>query len=78
MVNKTNTPQETKVLLNTGKKNCALRDKKINILTLVLSEEKILNETINLSSFLNSFYFQIFVQRMVDNTMGNIGQKDNG
>ena len=48
------------LMLNSGKKNCALRDKKINILTLVLSEEKILNETINLSSFLNSFYFQIF------------------
>ena len=34
-------------MLNSGKKNCALRDKKINILTLVLSEKKILNETIN-------------------------------
>ena len=31
-------------MLNSGKKNCALRDKKINILTLVLSEKKILNE----------------------------------
>ena len=27
-------------MLNSGKKNCALRDKKINILTLVLSETK--------------------------------------
>jgi hypothetical protein len=35
------------LMLNSGKKNCALRDKKINILTLVLSEKKILNETIN-------------------------------
>ena len=35
-------------MLNSGKKNCALRDKKkINILTLVLSENKILNETKN-------------------------------
>ena len=34
-------------MLNSGKKNCALRDKKINILTLVLSEKKILNETKN-------------------------------
>ena len=32
---------------NSGKKNCALRDKKIYILTLVLSEKKILNETKN-------------------------------
>ena len=32
-------------MLNSGKKNCALRDKKINVLTLVLSEKKILNET---------------------------------
>ena len=32
-------------MLNTGKKNCALRDKKINILILVLSENKILKET---------------------------------
>ena len=31
---------------NSGKKNCALRDKKNKyILTLVLSEKKILNET---------------------------------
>ena len=28
-------------MLNSGKKICALRDKKINILTLVLSEKKI-------------------------------------
>ena len=34
-------------MLNTGKKNCALRDKKINILILVLSENKILKETKN-------------------------------
>ena len=27
-------------MLNTGNKICALRDKKINILTLVLSEKK--------------------------------------
>jgi hypothetical protein len=32
---------------NSGKKNCALRDKKKYILTLVLSEKKILNETKN-------------------------------
>ena len=30
---------------NSGKKCCALRDKKNNILILVLSENKILNET---------------------------------
>ena len=35
-------------MLNSGEKNCALRaTKKINILTLVLSEKKILNDTIN-------------------------------
>ena len=34
-------------MLNTGKKIRGLRDKKINILTLVLSEKKILNETKN-------------------------------
>ena len=34
-------------MLNTGKKIRALRDKKINILILVLSEKKILNETKN-------------------------------
>ena len=34
-------------MLNSGKKFRALRDKKINILTLVLSEKKILNETKN-------------------------------
>jgi hypothetical protein len=34
-------------MLNSGKKFSALRDKKINILTLVLSEKKILNETKN-------------------------------
>ena len=32
-------------MLNSGKKIRALRDKKNNILTLVLSEKKILNET---------------------------------
>ena len=32
---------------NSGKKNCALRDKNKYILTLVLSEKKILNETKN-------------------------------
>ena len=32
---------------NSGKKICTLRDKKINIQTIVLSEKKILNETIN-------------------------------
>ena len=32
-------------MLNFGGKNCTLRDKKKNILTLVLSEKKILNET---------------------------------
>jgi hypothetical protein len=34
-------------MINSGEKNWALRDKKINILTLVLSEKKILNETKN-------------------------------
>jgi hypothetical protein len=34
-------------MLNSGKKIRALRDKKNNILTLVLSEKKILNETNN-------------------------------
>ena len=34
-------------MLNSGKKNCTLRDKKNKILTLVLSEKKILNETKN-------------------------------
>ena len=34
-------------MLNSGKKICALRDKKKNILTLVLFEKKILNETKN-------------------------------
>ena len=32
---------------NSGEKNCALHDNKKNILTLVLSEKKILNETKN-------------------------------
>ena len=32
---------------NSGKKICTLRDKKKYILTLVLSEKKILNETKN-------------------------------
>ena len=35
------------LMLNYGKKIRALRDKKINILTLVLSEKNILNETKN-------------------------------
>jgi hypothetical protein len=34
-------------MLNPGKKFSALREKKINILTLVMSEKKILNETKN-------------------------------
>ena len=34
-------------MLNSGKKICALPDKKVYILTLVLSEKKILNETKN-------------------------------
>ena len=34
-------------MLNSGTKLCALRYKKKNILTLVLSEKKILNETKN-------------------------------
>jgi hypothetical protein len=34
-------------MLNSGKKIRALRDKKKNILTLVLSEKKFLNETKN-------------------------------
>ena len=32
-------------MLNSGKKNCAMRDKKKNILTFVLSKKTILNET---------------------------------
>ena len=32
-------------MLNSGKKFSALREKKINILTLMLSENKFLNET---------------------------------
>jgi hypothetical protein len=35
------------LMWNSGKKNCALHDNKKNILTLVLSEKKILNETKN-------------------------------
>jgi hypothetical protein len=35
------------LMLNSGKKFRAWRDKKIDILTLVLSEKKILNETNN-------------------------------
>ena len=35
------------LLLNSGKKFRALRDKKNNIVTLVLAEKKILNETKN-------------------------------
>ena len=35
------------LMLNSGKKNCALRDQKKNVLTLVLSGKKILNETKN-------------------------------
>ena len=34
-------------MLNAGKKNRALRDKKLNILTLVLSEKNFLNEIKN-------------------------------
>jgi len=34
-------------MLNSGKKICALRDKKINILTLMLSEKKFLNKEKN-------------------------------
>jgi hypothetical protein len=34
-------------MLHSGKKICALHDKKKKILTLVLSEKKILNETKN-------------------------------
>ena len=34
-------------MLNSGKKIRVVRDKKINILTLVLSEKKVLNETKN-------------------------------
>ena len=34
-------------MLNSGKKFRAWRDKKVNILTLVLSEKKILNQTKN-------------------------------
>ena len=39
-------------MLNSGKKICALCDKKKNILTLVLSEKKFLNETKNHSPHL--------------------------
>ena len=34
-------------MLKSGKKNCASRDKKINILTLMLSEKKFLSEKKN-------------------------------
>ena len=34
-------------MLNSGEKNCASRDKKTNILTLVLSEKKFQNEAKN-------------------------------
>ena len=50
-------------MLNTGKKICALRDKKISILILVLSENKILNEAKNhnLPPFkLNGWSFKTF------------------
>ena len=43
-------------MLNSGKKIRNLLDKKINILTLVLSEKKILNETkIHVMIFPNDF-----------------------
>jgi hypothetical protein len=58
-------------MLNSGKKNCALRDKKINILTLVWQHTKKFEDT---KGQIRSHV----VQRMVDNTMGIIGQKDNG
>ena len=43
-------------MLNCGKKFRALRNKKINILILVLSEKKILNETISSGYLPNSPY----------------------
>ena len=43
-------------MLNSGRKFRALRDKKINILTLVLSEENFLNETKNLIRSIGCYY----------------------
>ena len=40
-------------MLNSGKKNCTSRDKKINILTLVLSEKKISEQNKKTSFKLN-------------------------
>ena len=45
-------------MLNSGKKLRASRDKKINIITLVLSEKKFLNETKNHLSNERKKYFE--------------------
>ena len=43
-------------MLYSGKKFRALRDKKVNILTLVVSEKKILNQTKNHNIYKNIYY----------------------
>jgi hypothetical protein len=43
-------------MLYSGKKFRALRDKKVNIRTLVLSEKKILNQTKNHNIYKNIYY----------------------
>ena len=58
-------------MLNSGKKICASRDKKINILTLVLSEKKILNETKNH----NNFDFQNITAERVEKIINTINIK---
>ena len=50
-------------MLNSGKKNCASRDKKINILTLVLSEKKFLNKTKNHNSPLQVKWSVLYLHR---------------
>jgi hypothetical protein len=54
-------------MLNPGKKIRALRDKKINILTFVLSEKKILNETKNHNP--RYFYVAILILSIIRKTM---------
>ena len=58
-------------MLNSGKKICASRDKKINILTLVLSEKKFLNETKNH----NNFDFQNITAERVEKIINTINIK---
>jgi hypothetical protein len=55
-------------MLNFGKKIRALRDKKINILTLVLSEKKILNVFMTgiKSVRIISYDFFVCVQRVIN------------